>query len=223
MSTESNTQAQDNAQDQTGGEDLSVALSAARASSSRPKRPSRPSAREFSNLLLLLAIGGGGTYLTVQAASPAAASAASVETAARSRAINNFLTNRPERDQDDGGDAAQHQKIVQQFLEYPAFRSPLEFSTHQPVPLRQSRAVAERPTRCSEKEEGRRTHGRQWHASQSLTLQSIIHSGARKACMINNTLYLEGQQVDPFTIEKITPNSVVVKTGVYRFELRMQK
>ena len=59
-------------------------------------------------------------------------------------------------------------------------------------------------------------------AAEGLQVQSIL-SGSRKACMINNTLYLERQQVDPFTIEKITPNSVIVKTGVYRFELKMQK
>ena len=41
--------------------------------------------------------------------------------------------------------------------------------------------------------------------------------------MINNTLYLEGQQVDQFIIERIEPGRVVVKTGVYRFELKMQK
>ena len=60
-------------------------------------------------------------------------------------------------------------------------------------------------------------------AVQAMNLQSIIHSGSRKACMINNTLYMEGQQADQFIIEKITPSGVVVKVGVYRFELKMQK
>jgi type II secretory pathway component PulC len=41
--------------------------------------------------------------------------------------------------------------------------------------------------------------------------------------MINNTLYSEGQQVESFTIEKITPDSVIVKNGSYRFELKMQR
>ena len=32
-----------------------------------------------------------------------------------------------------------------------------------------------------------------------------MHGDTRKACMINNTLYQEGEQVDSFTIEKISP------------------
>jgi len=41
--------------------------------------------------------------------------------------------------------------------------------------------------------------------------------------MINNTLYQEGQQIDSFIIEKIAPAGVIVKSGTYRFELKMQK
>ena len=41
--------------------------------------------------------------------------------------------------------------------------------------------------------------------------------------MINNTMFVEGQQIDGFTIEKINPSSVIVKNGSYRFELQMQK
>jgi hypothetical protein len=57
----------------------------------------------------------------------------------------------------------------------------------------------------------------------ALQLQSVMHSDARKSCMINNSLYLEGQQVESFTIEKISPNAVIVRHGSYRFELRMQR
>jgi hypothetical protein len=41
--------------------------------------------------------------------------------------------------------------------------------------------------------------------------------------MINNTLYLEGQTVEGFLIERITPASVIVRQETYRFELRMQQ
>ena len=51
----------------------------------------------------------------------------------------------------------------------------------------------------------------------------MIHSGTRKSCMINNTLYTEGQEIDSFVVERINPGAVVVRNGVYRFELRMQK
>ena len=59
-------------------------------------------------------------------------------------------------------------------------------------------------------------------AADNLQLQSILH-GTRKACMINNSMCLEGQQIDGFVIEKINPGSVVLKNGSYRFELQMQK
>ena len=57
----------------------------------------------------------------------------------------------------------------------------------------------------------------------ALQLQSVMHSEARKSCMINNSLYREGQEVESFTIEKISPNAVIVRHGSYRFELRMQR
>ena len=60
-------------------------------------------------------------------------------------------------------------------------------------------------------------------AAQTLQVQSIIHSGARKACLINNKMYTEGQKADAFTIEMIGPASVIVRNGQYRFELKMQK
>ena len=41
--------------------------------------------------------------------------------------------------------------------------------------------------------------------------------------MINNAMYQEGQDVEGFTIEQIAPQAVVVRNGLYRFELRMQK
>jgi len=222
MSTESNTQAQDNAQDQTGGEDLSVALSGSEGEFVTSEAPKQTLSQGILYLLLLLAIGGGGTYLMYKRQGPAAASAASVETAAAQQTINNFLTTGPNGIKMMEEMLHNTQKIVQQFWNIQRSAGPLEFSTHQPVPLRQSRAERKGRRGCSEKEEGRRTHGR--HARVAEPDPAIDHPQRRPQGLHDqHTLYLEGQQVDPFTIEKITPNSVVVKTGVYRFELRMQK
>ena len=58
-------------------------------------------------------------------------------------------------------------------------------------------------------------------AVQALRLQTVVVHGDRKACMINNTMYQEGDTLDNFTIERIQPNSVVVKSGPFRFALRM--
>ena len=60
-------------------------------------------------------------------------------------------------------------------------------------------------------------------AVQALQLQSIMFGETRRACMINNALCTEGQQVDDFVIEKITQGAVIVRSGTYRFELKMQK
>ncbi len=53
-----------------------------------------------------------------------------------------------------------------------------------------------------------------------LQLQSVLH-GPRNACLINNTLVEQGQQVDGFTVEQIGVESVIVRKGNYRFEVKM--
>jgi hypothetical protein len=58
---------------------------------------------------------------------------------------------------------------------------------------------------------------------QSLQLQSILRGDSHRACLINNTLYQEGQTADGFVIEEIALTSVVVRKGVYRFDLKMTK
>lgn len=58
-------------------------------------------------------------------------------------------------------------------------------------------------------------------AVSNLHLQSIVQGGKYRACMINNTLYREGQQVGIFTLQKVGDGAVVVESGRYRFELRM--
>src|SRR2546426_863445 len=60
-------------------------------------------------------------------------------------------------------------------------------------------------------------------AVQTLQLQTVVIRANRKACMINNTMYQEGESVESFTIEKISPSAVIVRSGVYRFELKMAK
>jgi hypothetical protein len=57
---------------------------------------------------------------------------------------------------------------------------------------------------------------------QALQLQSIMH-GKVSTCMINNTLYKEGQQVNGFTIDKIDKDVVSVRQGAWKFDLKMQK
>jgi hypothetical protein len=57
-------------------------------------------------------------------------------------------------------------------------------------------------------------------ALKSLRLQSILRGPTPRTCMINSTRYQEGQEADGFLIEEIASNTVVVRKGVYRFELK---
>ncbi len=50
-----------------------------------------------------------------------------------------------------------------------------------------------------------------------------MHADKNSSCLINNTLYRDGQQVNGFSIEKINTDNVSIKQGDWRFELKMQK
>lgn len=56
-------------------------------------------------------------------------------------------------------------------------------------------------------------------ALQGLRLQSILSSNNHRACLINSSLFQEGQEIDGFKVEQITDKTVVVCRGLYRFEL----
>jgi hypothetical protein len=174
---------------------------------------------------LIVAVLGGG-YLWYQRQGPASADAATLETDAASQTVSKFL---------DGGTAnvqmmekmlRETEKVVQQFLNYPSMKQvPLGELQTNPFRFRAPTVEGEKVSESESAAKKRREEERQAviKAVGALNLQSVIHSGARKACMINNTMYSEGQQIGEFVIEKINPGSVVVKNGVYRFELRMQK
>jgi hypothetical protein len=60
-------------------------------------------------------------------------------------------------------------------------------------------------------------------AVEAMQLQSIVCTDTRRSCMINNVLYDEGGILNGFTIEQINAQSVVVRNGLYRFELTMNR
>src|SRR5689334_9480062 len=207
-----------------GGEDLSDALAGGETEFVASDESKKPGSQQFLILALLLAVAGGGMWFMYKRQGPATARAASTPEAAKAaETIKTFLNNGP------GGIKAMQnmlkdtEKVVKQFLDYPSVTQvPLSdlhtnpFLLHDKKDASDVDADAEKKKKEQEKTEALK-------ASQALNLQSIVHSGSRKACMINNTLYLEGQQVDSFVIEKIEANRVIVKTGTYRFELKMQR
>jgi hypothetical protein len=56
-----------------------------------------------------------------------------------------------------------------------------------------------------------------------LDLQSIMSDTRQHSCMINSIALREGQQINGFTIEKIAGSTVIVRHGIYRFELKMPR
>ena len=58
-------------------------------------------------------------------------------------------------------------------------------------------------------------------AVQSLRLESIQHGASRPSCLINNMVFQEGQEADGFFIEEIAADTVIVRKGAYRFELKV--
>ncbi len=182
-----------------------------------------PISRGTLVMFAVLLLGGAGLFFMHRQTGPRAAGAAvAKESAQAKQTISSFLS---------GGDASirsmekllrNTEKVVQQFLAYPSMTQiPLkELRTN---PFRQHEEKKEGMSDAGEKKKREEERLAILKAVQGLELQSIMCSDTRKACMVNNTLYREGQSIDNFSIEKISPAAVVVKNGPYRFELKIQR
>ena len=116
------------------------------------------------------------------------------------------------------------EKIVQQFRAYPGkTQVPLADLRGNPFRELPSKPQDHGPLNPRDDEKEQREHAAVVKAVSGLHLQSVIRGGRHKACMINNTMYQEGQQIGPFTIAEISPQTVVLEAGKYRFELKMQE
>ncbi len=186
----------------------------------------KPLNRSTIVTFVVLVLGAGGVWFMYQRTGPKAAEAAanSKETVAAKQTINNFLN---------GGEASiklmetmlrSTQKVVEQFLSYPSLTQ-VPLSELQTNPFRVRPLVPTAADDGSIGEKRRREEERLaiLKSVESLHLQSIMYGEVRKGCMINGRLFVEGQQIDNFTVEKINPASVIVRSGKYRFELKMQR
>jgi hypothetical protein len=177
-------------------------------------------------MFLILVVGAGSVYFMYRKTGPKTASAASAETAEARKTISNFLSSGDASFKSMESRLKNTEKIVQQSMTYPS-ATQVPLTDLQTNPFRAQPAEdAPDTTALSEaaqkkKQEEDRLAAKK--AAEALMLQSVIASGTRKACMINSQLYREGETVGDFVIEKISPSSVLVKNGVYRFELRIQK
>jgi hypothetical protein len=115
------------------------------------------------------------------------------------------------------------EKIVLQFKSSPG-KTQIPLSSLRTNPFRELEPKADSPTASSQKELDREEelHHQAIAAVADIKLQSIIAGTRYKACMINNTMYREGQAIGVLTIEQIAPGSVIMSSGKYRFEVKMQ-
>lgn len=210
---------QDNPNEPVPGEsqDLGETLSSESETAYFTPEEKKPQTTTYVVLAALLVIGPAVLFFMYNRKGPQPAAAAPPPPA--KKAVNEFLAGgadsmRLMRDMLRGTE-----KIVQGFLEYPS-TTQIPLSDLRTNPFRASAVkpdgeAADRKRREEERQLVLKAVG-------GLQLQSIL-AGARKSCMINNTLYQEGQQVGQFTIEKISPSAVIIKSGAYRFELKMQQ
>jgi hypothetical protein len=117
------------------------------------------------------------------------------------------------------------EKIVKQFRAYPG-RTQVPLAALHTNPFRELPPKTDEPvtaTSSRDDEHEQELHKQATDAAADLKVQSIIRGSKYRACLINNTLYKEGQQVGMFKIDQINPSTVVISTGKYRFELPIQK
>lgn len=179
--------------------------------------------RSASLLLIgLLAIGAVALYVMRLKAGPSAASAATPAAASAEATINEFLT--------DGGRNLRQmhdllrntEQIVQQFATYPSLKQvPVEELRTNPFCLDIPKAAV--PAVDVAAEQARKEKEQVLKEVQKLKLQSVLHSAAVHACMISGKMYTEGQEIEGFLVERIAPNSVIVRKGNYRLELKMRR
>jgi hypothetical protein len=207
---------------QNPADDLNSALSAGETEFVATEEKKPVVSQGMLYVFLLIAVGGGLTYFMYKKQGPQPASAASAETAKAQETIDTFLTSGP------GGIKMMEEmlrnteKVVKQFLDYPSVTQ-VPLSALQTNPFRLGPAKGEAPSEEFAKKKKDEQRAAALKASQALNVQSIMKSGNRSACMINNTMYTEGQIVEGFTIEKIGAGAIIVKKDVFRFELKMQK
>jgi len=171
----------------------------------------------FGIILLAMA----GYYFMYLRTGPKAANAASTEVVAADQTIKSFLANGDQSVKGMQEMIKNTEKIVQQFKSYPSTpQIPLENLQTNPFKFLPAAASA-----TSDEANAKRQQVDRFAAmkqAEAMQLQSIV-SGTHRACMINNTLYTEGQQCEGFTIEKIETDGVILRIGTLRLRKPMQK
>ncbi len=179
----------------------------------------QPQNRNLMVLLGVALVGAAVVWFMYFKKGPASAEAASAAQA--DQTISQFLSDGTRNIRQMEQMLRDTERVVEQFRSYPSMaQMPLSELRTNPFRFHDMSGQPADADMARRKREEERAEALK--AVQALSLQSIMHSGNHKACMINNQLFQEGQQVNEFTIDRISPDSVIVRTGAYRFELKMQ-
>jgi hypothetical protein len=219
----------DNNQDGPGGDDGADALTGALAASDGggfvvEQKKKSVGAGTIAMGGVLLACGAAMAFMGMRSG-PSAADAATPESAGANKTISQFLSDDKDNVKKMRDLLTSTEKAVQQFVTYPGkTQVPVKNLRGNPFRLRAAKPVTAKAdddaATARKRLEDRRLAAQA--GVRKLNLQSIVH-GKTKACMVNNTLYTEGQKVEGFTVEKIEPQRVVVRSDVFRFELKMKR
>lgn len=169
----------------------------------------------------LLAAVGGATYLMCMRAG-APSPLFSPATASANSTINNFLSGGTQNVQQMMVALHNTDKVVKQFNNYTAARQ-VPLDNLKTNPFRATVAVAQPDEQLSD-DAAKRFADDQRAAALSvaigLHLESVVY-GPHSICMINGRPYSAGEGTDSFTVEKILPDSVWVKIGAVRTQIKM--
>jgi hypothetical protein len=191
----------------------------------------KPMSKSTVVMILIILCAKAGMYFMWKRSTPAKADAADVKS---TQVIKQFMSDKEKNFSLMKKMIDETESVVNQFTNYPNLKqvplAQLQTNPFKMVGGKQEEDTSERERLKREKEEKDRIEAEKRAVEKALAgirLQSIVTSGARKACMINNTLYMVGQVVDvdgvQFTIEDIAPNKVSIRNGKYGAELSMKK
>ncbi len=219
--TTDNFENESNSSDDTVTNDLTGTLSESEFSFVAEEKPARGSGSVVLFALVLAA--AGATYFMYWKTGPSSAVAATVESKEATTTIKTFLTEGHVSLKAMEEMRKNTEKVVERFTNYPSMTQvPLADLKSNPFRMLPPTPTAD-ATEATERRRREQLRDVTVKAVQSLALQSVIVSDVRSACMINNTLFTEGQQVDIFVIEKIVKNAVIVQANGFRFELKMTR
>ncbi len=111
-------------------------------------------------------------------------------------------------------------KLVEDFKNYPAAAQvPLEDLSRNPFSEGKAETKSTDPVENFDRQARLNAAMKQ---VEGLKVQSIMYSDTNRSCMINGRFRTEGDEFDGFKVERISPASVIVQTGGFRFDVKVK-